>query len=593
MRRPLAVGLLVLALGLAVRTRAPDDLDSLDQARQALYVVDAFREGRLLVPLEGGTIYPTKPPLMTWLSLAVAGWRGRVDELSARLPSAAATVVLLAATVRFARRLGRTAALTAAVAVVANHHVMHAAWLSRTDMLLAAFTTLAVGQTFEAYLEHRRGLDPCRSFLAAAALMGLGTVAKSPVALACPIFALTAFLVAIGEAATFARALGARTVALAALVYVAIVGAWLLPAALVAGRPFLETIGRELVGHATGTGDYASEEKIKPFYYPLGHILGSFQPWITIALLGAIAPLPRAVASLPVGGFPSRPKTERGLAAWFAVAAFLGSLAFFMCLRVKRADHVIPCYPWAAIAAGLGVERWLEERRGHAGAGFVASAVLGGVAGALLPLVLEGGAFLPSAGRVGDLMNPLRPTVDALARRPLLVIGAALALPPASTLLLGGALRRSLGATLAGTVGVVTVGLALYFLGASPMVEHEKAETVRRFGEVAHLLAGDEPVTFVHVPPSVVFYVGRSQPVHDETARALEDMVRGARAVLADSETATEILRARPDFALARTSGFYWKTTRTRDVWQLALLLPRDRVKEPVDPSGVEARIWW
>ncbi len=448
-------------------------------------------------------------------------------------------------------------------------------------MLLAAFTTLAVGQTFEAYLEHRRGLDPCRSFLAAAALMGLGTVAKSPVALACPIFALTAFLVAIGGAAPFARALGVRTLALAALVYVAIVGAWLLPAALVAGRPFLETIARELVGHATGTGDYAGEEKIKPFYYPLGHILGSFQPWITIALLGAIAPL------------PSRPKTERGLAAWFAVAAFLGSLAFFMCLQVKRADHVIPCYPWAAIAAGLGVERWLDERRGHAGAGFVASAVLGGLAGALLPLVLEGGALLPAAGRVGDLVNPLRPTLDALARRPFLVVGAALALPPASALLLGGTLRRSLGATLAGTVGVVTVGLALYFLGASPMVEHEKAETVRRFGEVARVLAGDEPVTFVHVPPSVVFYVGRSQPVHDETARALEDMARGARAVLADSETATEILRARPDFALARTSGFYRKTTRTRDVWQLALLLPRERVKEPVDPSGVEARVWW
>jgi 4-amino-4-deoxy-L-arabinose transferase-like glycosyltransferase len=581
MSRVFACGLLALALGLAVRTQAPDDLDSLDQARQALYVVDAYREGRLLVPLEGGVIYPTKPPLMTWLSLGVAAVRGRVDELAARLPSAAATVVLLAATVRFARRLGRTAALTAAVAVVANHHVIHGAWLSRTDMLLAAFTTLAVAQTFESYMVHRQGGDPRRSFLAASALMGLGTVAKSPVALACPLFSLVFFLVAIGEGAPFARALGGKTLALAALVYAAIVGAWLLPAALVAGRPFVETIARELVGHAAGTGDYAGDNKIKPFYYPIAHILGSFQPWITIALLGAVAPL------------PTRPKTEQGLAAWFAVSAFLGTLAFFMCLRVKRADHVIPCYPWAAIAAGLAVERWLEEGRGLARAGFVASAALGGLAASLLPLALRGGALLPSAGRVGHLADTARPTLDALARHPALVVAASFALAPLSALLLGGVVRRSPGAFLAGTVGVVTTGLALYFLAASPMAEHEKAESVRRFGEVAHTLVGDEPVTFVHVPPSVTFYVGRSQPVHDETAAALEDVARGARAVLTDTETASEILRARPELALARTSGFYWKTTPTRDVWQLALLLPRERVKEPVDPSGVEARTWW
>jgi hypothetical protein len=72
MTRALACGVLALIACLAIRTRAPDDLDALDQAKQGLYVVDAYHHGRWLVPLEAGRIYPTKPPLMTWLSLAVA-----------------------------------------------------------------------------------------------------------------------------------------------------------------------------------------------------------------------------------------------------------------------------------------------------------------------------------------------------------------------------------------------------------------------------------------------------------------------------------------------------------------------------------------
>ncbi len=555
MTRALACGVLALLACLAVRTQAPDDLDALDQAKQGLYVVDAYHHGRWLVPMEAGRIYPTKPPLMTWLSLAVAAPRGRVDELAARWPSVAAALLLVAATVRFARRLGPAVALTAAIAIGSSFHVTSCGWLARTDMLLAAATTFAVAQAFECVLVARSGADPRRSFLALAALAGLGTVCKSPVALACPAFTLGFFLIATDELAAFARAVGLRTFALGALVYGAIVAVWLVPATLEAGEPFLRTLWDELRGHALGDGAYASKDKIKPFYYPLFYFLGSFQPWSSVFVLGALRSL------------PPRPRDERTLAAWFAACAVLGSLAFFSLLRIKRVDHVLPIYPWASVCVGLAVERWHAPVR-H---GFSILAILAMAASVLLPVAL----LIPGEH----------------AHHPVALSAAALALAPAGVLVLLGARRRALGPLLAGTALIVTASLGAYYFAFREAVQAKKAETVPPFCEAARGLAAREPLTLYRVPPSVAFYLERSQDTALALDEAAADMARrGARAVVTDELGARELLARDRTLALARTSGFYRKSGHT---WQLALLLPRERVPEPADPSGGAARLWW
>ena len=76
----LGIGLVVLTTLVVLKLTAPDDFDAHDQAKQGLYVVDAWTHGRWLVPLELGTEFPTKPPLMTWLSLGVAFVQGRLDR---------------------------------------------------------------------------------------------------------------------------------------------------------------------------------------------------------------------------------------------------------------------------------------------------------------------------------------------------------------------------------------------------------------------------------------------------------------------------------------------------------------------------------
>src|SRR5690348_16665203 len=110
-----ALGLAVLAALLALKLSAADDFDAHDQAKQGLYVVDAWTNGRWLVPKELGESYPTKPPLMTWLSLVVALVQGRVTELGARAPSFLGAALALAATLRFARRISPLACFAAAL----------------------------------------------------------------------------------------------------------------------------------------------------------------------------------------------------------------------------------------------------------------------------------------------------------------------------------------------------------------------------------------------------------------------------------------------------------------------------------------------
>ncbi|HZU99410.1 MAG TPA: glycosyltransferase family 39 protein [Planctomycetota bacterium] len=551
MTRALAVGLLALALTATVRAGAPDDLDSMDQAKQGLYVVDAFHEGRWLVPLESGSIFPTKPPLMTWLSLGVALPRGRVDELAARAPSLGAALLMLVATVGFARRLSSTVQATAAVALVANFHVVHAFWLARTDMLLAALTTLATAQTFESALAFARGRDPRRSFVAAAALMGLGTVAKSPVALVCPSLALVLHLGLRRELGAFVRALGAPTLAVAVAAYIIIVGAWLVPATIRGGAPFAETLWAELAGHAAGTGEYA--ERGKPLWYPFAHFLGSFLPW---SVLVALTPPRREAAAEP---------SDEVLARSFAYAALATSLAFFAAMTVKRADHVLPCYPWAAIACGIGVERWLAGRSRVA---FWVFALTGGfalVASVLLPLALRP-ELLPLASHPKEAR-----AAAELAREPSLILSVAFALAPAGALTLRGALARHLPSALAGTTLVVTAFLALYYLGVSPYVASRKALVVPGFCARVRELVGRERLVLFRVPPSIAFHLERSQPIRFDPTDALRDL-DGARGVVTDETGARALLERRPDLTPALESAPWFKTTEQGDVWRLVYL---------------------
>jgi len=95
-RNPRAAALLPMALVIVVRLLGPEDLDSNDQAKQALYVLDICESGRWILPREQGNLPATKPPLYAWLASLASLAGGGPSELACRLVSAAAALGIAA-----------------------------------------------------------------------------------------------------------------------------------------------------------------------------------------------------------------------------------------------------------------------------------------------------------------------------------------------------------------------------------------------------------------------------------------------------------------------------------------------------------------
>ena len=58
------------------------------EAREALVIWEIHNSGNWILPLRNGEEIPAKPPFYHWLGAMLSSVVGRVDELSARLPSA-------------------------------------------------------------------------------------------------------------------------------------------------------------------------------------------------------------------------------------------------------------------------------------------------------------------------------------------------------------------------------------------------------------------------------------------------------------------------------------------------------------------------
>ncbi|MBI3722586.1 glycosyltransferase family 39 protein [bacterium] len=581
-RTALALGLAITGALLAARLAAPDSIDALDQAKQGLYVVDAYREGRWLVPMEQATQYPTKPPLMTWLSLVPAFLQGGVTEFGVRAPSFLGAAMLLFAVVRFARHLGATASTAAAVSLASSIPFAKCAGLARTDMLLAAATTLAAAEIFESWAAHESGSgSPGRRILAAAAFAGIGTVAKSPVALVCTLAAAAVFLAIEPRARRWPRAIGVPTWLLAVAIYLTIVAAWFGPALAVAGEPLYRTFKDELLGHVTGAGEYASQDKAQPFYYPIAHFTSKFLPW-TFLYLAVPAVVKSTSTRDGAGGESDRARDLGPAAARFALAALVGGLVIFMLPRVKRQDHVLPCYPWAAVLVGAVFARFREgsllaiEERIVANA-FRLTGVAALAATVALPLALSGNRIVDALGaRAWVSARGAEPILDSLPERPWLVLALALLAGLAGLLAWRGARPRRASLALAGTALTLSLAIVLFEHALAEAVVTGKGVAVPGFCAKARALAGSRPLVFYGVPGSVPFYFERSQPNAGSPEAVVASLAKGARGVVTNRIGAQEVRDAGADLVPACSSAFFVHgdgPPRTA-VWRLVLLVP-------------------
>lgn len=305
------------------------DLWPPDEARFALIAEDMVRGGSWIAPNHLGRTYAEKPPLQLWAVALASLPAGRVDEASARLPSALAAIGSVVLTFVLGRRLfGASIGVAGAlVLLTSGHFVMRARW-SCTDPLLAFFT-LAALVLARAWMDAQGRRWPLGvGFFAACAL---ATLTKGPVGLVLPCAILVLGLAIERrwrEIWKFPWVLGGA-------LYLVVVVPWYVAYAREAGGGSLTTV--LLLENVTRF--LHAWNNVQPWWFYFGRFPLSFLPWAAF--------FPAAAWAICRVSRPEERPALRWLVLWIGVL-----FAFFSVSSGKRTVYLLPLFPAAALLVG-------------------------------------------------------------------------------------------------------------------------------------------------------------------------------------------------------------------------------------------------
>jgi 4-amino-4-deoxy-L-arabinose transferase-like glycosyltransferase len=303
----------------------------------------AHGPAQLALPRLNGEVYTQKPPLYYWLAVLAGLPAGHVTESAARAPSALAGIGMVLLAMRLGREaLGGLAGVAAGAVLLTLPAFVDLGRSARPDALLAFFVTAALLFAWRV----DRGLgSPARSRWLLHLSMGIGVLAKGPVAVLLPLFGLLAYLAWERRLRDLGRFVSAP--ALAASLLPGLV--WISLASALAPSGFVkEAVGENvLLRFFTGT-DHARS----PFFY-LVDFPGSFLPWSLAWPFAAWTG--RGALKRSAGG-------TRASAVRFLVAFVGAGLVFFSLSKGKRDAYLLPLYPAAALLVGCAVQAWIRPR---------------------------------------------------------------------------------------------------------------------------------------------------------------------------------------------------------------------------------------
>lgn len=477
-----------------------------DEPKNAECAREMLARGDWIVPTFNEELRLDKPVLIYWFMMTAYRLFG-VNEFAARVSSAVLALGTVLLTFHIGRRLfGPRSGLWAGIILASSMMFVVAGRAATPDSSLIFCTTLSLW----AFVRFTRCWDNIdqptvavdwRSmmpatwlgFVAVYAAMGVGVLAKGPVAVALPTGVIGLFLLAWRNAAEQPESRWrqlwhwlspARIVQIAwtmrPLTAVLVVGAIALPWYVAVG---IETNGDWVAGflgkHNVGRFLKPMEGHKGPIFYYVPAIMAGFFPWSVFLPSGLIVLARRA----------------RQQAAGRASLAFAASWAglyviFFSFSGTKLPSYVLPAYPALALLTAAFVEHWLSAAPGALGRWWLRLAIgaigLAGVGLAVgLPIaahfVMPGDAWLGLVGAV-----PL--------------LGAALAYWFAET-------QRPLQAARCVAATAVVLATVLFGWIAPRVSRHQNSPVLVATARQAQ--AGPAQLaTYDYNVPSLVFYAG-------------------------------------------------------------------------------------
>ena len=358
------------------------DLWNPDEPRYAQVAQEMRATGDWILPHLNSEIYSEKPPLFFWLIALFSFFTGGVDEISARLPSACAALGCILLTFFMGKRLfGQKAGFFAALVLLTSTQFF---WLGRRgniDMTLSFWVILALTFFYLGLQEEKKSRF---FYLIPYVEMGIGVLTKGPVGFLLPFLTMIVYFTATKNFRHFKK----LEISWGLLIFMLIIGAWLIPACIKGGADYTKII--LFKQNIERFADSWTHEQ--PFYYYLEVFPGGFIPWI-ILLPGAL-----------LWGF-SKEQREQRFNFFFPLCWFLTIFIFFSLSTSKRELYLLPLYPAASLLVGGFISSVISspERKG------MVSKFL------LVPFYFLGGAFI--LGGIGFCLFPfIKTPVSELIR---------------------------------------------------------------------------------------------------------------------------------------------------------------------------------
>jgi len=464
-----------------------------DEPNNAVCAREMLLAGNWWVPMFNGDLRYDKPILIYWLLMPLYSLFG-INEWTARLPSAMAITLLVWVVFEMTRRLtDRSTGLLAGLLLASSLHIILIARACVPDPLLM----LSLGFALPAFLLHdqrwrqQQGPTMPGLLIMAYIALGLGVLAKGPVAVVMPAMVLGAFLLLAGRWQDWRRFYvwrGTLIVMLIALPWYITVGVltdgdWL--------RGFLlhHNIDR-FTGALQGHHGF-------PGYYVLTYLLGWF-PWsglMGMALLAGAWRL-KALRDQPVRLF---------LLVWIGVY-----IVFFSIARTQLPNYLLPAFVPGAMLMALWWRGASDGQRQRARQIVVVTALV-----LALAIVLGGGIAI-------DRMWPGEWIY-------LLGMGAVVL----AVLLLLWRQRFHLWLSLSAAMAVFVLSLTLWSL---PHIDaHKVAPELAEAATVAGF-DDDALATYNYFQPSLLFYHGGRLPVLADQAAIADWLLAGKAMVLPQQE---------------------------------------------------------
>lgn len=363
--------LLAAAVVLATAAMVLHRLDAAEvcganEAIEGVFVQQMVEHGVMLFPLENGSAPMYKPPLFHWTGAALdrLGRVNRVTAFNLRLPSALYAIAGVALTIAFAwAPLGEGGAILAGMILAASYQYVSEGRVGRVDMTLTFFETLAMmsclwmlSATPAAPTERpdaAAARDVALRYLFALAL-GLGVLAKGPVAIILPFGAIVVFLL------RERRLNELRDLFTPGSLFVAIVVSlgWYVACAM--GRRY-GFLGRQLESENLGRF-FGALGFMAPWYY-LKPILLNSVPLSLLVPLAAAAALRRPTDAPRIASSAEARQQRARFDARMLATFWLLTVIFFTVAAYKRRAYLLPLWPSSAFLLAWGANEIAQRSR--------------------------------------------------------------------------------------------------------------------------------------------------------------------------------------------------------------------------------------